>query len=110
MLPRDYHTLLATPQLSGTKLKCVAPGQYYNFRLCAGIQRFALHKLNEIQVFISLDGLPLTKNSNSQFWPILACIPGTNKMVFPVGVYHSFAKPKDSDVFISDLNEEAKNV
>lgn len=110
ILPRYCRTLLATPRFSGTKLRSVAPGQYYHFGLSAGIQKFASSKLNEIQVFISVDGLPLTKNTNSKFWPILAYIVGTNKTVFPVGVYHGFAKPKDSDVFLSNFIEEAKHL
>jgi len=83
-LPRDCRTLLVTPRLSGTKLRCVAPGEYYHFGLSAGIQRFASADIGEIHVFISVDGLPLTKNTNSQFWPILAYVVGTSKTVFPV--------------------------
>jgi len=57
-----------------------------------------------------VDGLPLNKNTSSHFWPILACIVGTSKIVFPVGVYHGFSKPKDSDVFLSDFIVEAKDL
>jgi len=109
-LPRDCRTLLVTPRFSGTKLRCVDPGEYYNFGLSAGIQRFASPELSEIHIFISVDGLPLTKNTNSQFWPILAYIVGTGKTVFPVGIYHGFTKPKDSDVFLSDFITEAKDL
>ncbi|KAF0741272.1 Uncharacterized protein FWK35_00022220 [Aphis craccivora] len=68
-LPRDCRTLLATPQSIGTKLRCVAPGMYYHFGLSTGILRFASSKLSEIQVFVSVDGLPLTKNTSCQYWP-----------------------------------------
>jgi hypothetical protein len=57
-----------------------------------------------------VDGLPLNKNTSSQFWPILACIVGTSKIVFLVSVYHGFSKPKDSDVFLLDFIVEAKDL
>lgn len=91
-LPRDCRTLLVTPRFSRTKLRCVDPGEYYHFGLSAGIQRFASDELSEIHIFISVDGLPLTKNTNRQFWPILAYIVGTGKTVFPVEIYHGFTK------------------
>jgi len=50
--------------------------------------------------------LPLTKNTNSQFWPILAYVVGTGKTVFPVGIYHGF----DSDEFLLDFIVEAKDL
>ncbi|CAI6376196.1 unnamed protein product [Macrosiphum euphorbiae] len=109
-LPRDCSTLLATPRLSGTKLRYVASGEYYHFGLTAGIQRFASPGFSDIHLFISVDGLPLTKNTNSQFWPILAYIVGTSKIVFPVGIYHGFTKPKDSDEFLSDFIVKAKDL
>ena len=109
-LPRDCRTLLVIPSISGTKLWCVALGEYYHFGLSVSIQTFSSAEICEIHVFISVDGLPLTKNTNSQFWPILAYVVGTSKTVFPVGIYHGFAKPKDSDEFLSDFIVEAKDL
>lgn len=34
--------------------------------------------MNNIQVVICIDGLPLTKSNNYQLWPILAYIIDTN--------------------------------
>jgi len=63
-----------------------------------------------IQIAIGIDGLPLSKSSNSQLWPILAFIMNTDnskQTVFPVGIYHGNSKPKDSDDFLYDFIMEA---
>ncbi|XP_015377837.1 PREDICTED: uncharacterized protein LOC107172075 [Diuraphis noxia] len=90
-LPLDSRTLLAPPKSANIIKRIVIPGHYYHFGLANGI-----------------DGLPLSKSSNSQFWPILAYIVNDSKTVFPIGVYHGYTKPKNSDEFLLDFIEEAK--
>lgn len=54
------------------------------------------------------DGLPLSKSSSSQLWPILGSVIGF-KEVFVIGLYHSFSsKPKDVDIYFHDFLQEAK--
>lgn len=53
----------------------------------------------------------IAKSSNSQLWPILACIDNdTTKTVFSVGIYHGYAKPQDSIDFLIDFILEAKEL
>lgn len=109
-IPRDCRTLLAQPQSTIGIIRNVTPGYYYHFGLKNGIMKYVSTKLTEINIAIGVDGLPLTKSSNSQFWPILACILGTNNIVFPIGVYHGYAKPNCSDDFLADFILEAKTL
>lgn len=69
---------------------------------------FLSAKSTEINLAIGVDGLPLTKSSSSQFWPILAYIMGAKKIVFPVGIYHGYTKPKCTDEFLSEFILETK--
>jgi len=78
--------------------------------LAEGIKRYAMPNLKDIKIAIGIDGLPLTKSSNSQLWPILAFIVDEIKIVFPVGVYHGNAKPKDSNDFMADFISETKDL
>ncbi|KAF0732693.1 Uncharacterized protein FWK35_00028767 [Aphis craccivora] len=109
-LPQDCRTLLAGPKLTIGNIKSVTPGRYYHFGLKNGIKTFLSTKSTKINLAIGVDGLPLTKSSNSQFWPILAYIIGTEKYVFPVGIYHGYTKPKCTDEFLSDFILETKQL
>lgn len=75
--------------------------EYHHFGLANGIvQCLQDSSVNDsgIQITIGIDGLPLSKSSNSQLWPILAFIMNTDNLkqtVFPVGIYHGNSKSKD---------------
>jgi hypothetical protein len=64
-----------TPRNVSTQQKC--GGQYIYFGVEAGIHQilskypFAAAKLTAIELVLNVDGLPLFKSSNGQFWPIL---------------------------------------
>jgi len=77
-LPIDVRTLLKTPRT--TKIKEVIPGEYYHFGLQNGVinflkqhDSFSLTK-TDIEIIINIDGLPISKSSNGQLWPILGSI------------------------------------
>jgi len=108
-LLKDYRTLLHSR--SSTLLNNIheiVPGSYYHFGLATGIVRFSsTFPLDDvIRLAIGIDGLPLTKSSASQFWPILAYIQPYHKYVFPIGIYHGYQKPKDSNDYLKYLISE----
>lgn len=58
---------------------------------------------------MNIDGLPLTKSSQQQFWPILrSVIPYGN--VFMIGLYHGSEKPQDTNDFLKDFISEAREI
>ncbi|CAI6377781.1 unnamed protein product, partial [Macrosiphum euphorbiae] len=85
-LPLDSRTLLNSGCSKTTNIINIHPGTYYHFGLSEGITRHLLKfKHNdEVKVIIGVDGLPLSKSSGSQFWPILAYIHPHSNNVFPV--------------------------
>jgi len=110
-LPQDCRTLLAAgPKLITGSIRSVTPDSYYHIGLKNGIITFLSANLTEINLAIGVDRLPLNKSSNSQFWPILAYIIGTEKIVFLVGIYHGYTKPKCTDEFLSDVILESKEL
>lgn len=52
------------------------PGEYYHFGLAVGLQtvleNLSSKRIDIVEIVIGIDGLPLSKSSKSQFWPILA--------------------------------------
>lgn len=56
----------------------------------------------EVKININIDGLPLSKSSGSQFWPILASIDINDLYTepFAVGVFHGMSKPNNVNDFL----------
>lgn len=62
---------------------------------------------------IGIDGLPLSKSGNNQFWPILAfnfVEPPLAKVVYLVGLYYGKEKPYNSNDYLLDFIKEAKDL
>ena len=93
--------------------KYIHPGTYFHFGLSRGILR-SLSLINlktipgKIKICVSIDGIPFTKSSNSQFWPILAMIRGFNdSMPFIIGIYRGSAKPDSANDYLREFIKEA---
>lgn len=81
-LPADPRTLLWTTRKSRTKP--VSGGLYFHSGMKEGVlNQLAtsqdLGVLQQIVLQINIDGLPIQKSSNAQFWPILGLIGKTSR-------------------------------
>lgn len=116
-LPKNSRTLLNIGSTKVLGIQEMTPnGYYYHFGLKEQIIHCSnLFPLNEhIKIAIGIDGLPLSKSSSSQFWPILGYIVNSlHPYVFPIGIYYGYHKPHDSNEFLkyllSDILELSKN-
>lgn len=64
-------------------------------------------KESVIKLDVGIDGVPLTKSSNSQLWPILGnIIP--YKEVFLIGIFHGYKKPTCANTFLQPFIDEMK--
>ena len=109
-LPADPRTLLKTPR--NTLTRTVPPGTYYHFGLETAITHVVQSlkdnfKNDNIKIAINIDGLPISKSSANQFWPILGSI-SPYKHVFTIGIYYGLEKCKDVNDFLHDFVSEAK--
>lgn len=98
-----------------TETPCIRYGEqraYCYFVLETGILHFLnvnniSVKCDDLFIDINIYGLPLTKSSNSQFWPVLGCVNNyLPQDPFVIGVYHSFNKPKHPKEILSDFISE----
>ncbi|CAI6376584.1 unnamed protein product [Macrosiphum euphorbiae] len=107
-LPKDCRTLLNTGSSKILNIRDVKPGKYYYFGLKNGIIKYSsiLHLSEHIKIAVGVDGLPISKSSSGQLWPILAYIIPYHDCVFPVGIYYDFQKPLDSNDFLFDFISE----
>ncbi|KAM0727560.1 hypothetical protein ACS0PU_005809 [Formica fusca] len=105
-LPSDARTLLSTPRIS--EIQKMEPGIYYHFGLSEAIKK--LYKddgSNTIEVLINIDGLPLSKSSSSQIYPILCSLYSNPTKIAAVGIYHGYEKPINANEFLLQFVNEA---
>lgn len=109
--PLDARTLLQTPRKIRTKI--LEPGHYYHFGLEKAVQSLlkqyhsAGNSLDRVDVNINVDGLPLTKSSSSQVYPILCTLVENRNVVEIIGIYQGLEKPKCSNDFLREFVSEA---
>ncbi|XP_067216038.1 uncharacterized protein [Linepithema humile] len=114
-LPLDARSLLKTPKQQ--EFRTVVPGSYYHFGLIDSVKKILMSikdNVNCIQIAVNIDGLPLSKSSQQQFWPILGSVLPYNNVsydsVFIIGIYHGNEKPADANNFVRDFVNEAKEM
>lgn len=106
-LPLDPRTLLKTPRRTETKI--ISPGEYHHF----GLEKVVNYLLQQKQqntkceICVNIDGVPLSKSSGSQFYPILVSLFPVENLVGLVGIYHGYKKPVDANLFLRDFIDEA---
>lgn len=109
-LPKSNKTLLKTPTVYDTKE--IGGGSYYHFGLRKKIEHFASQGLVKeegcIQLIVGFDGLPISRSSRRNFWPILAkSIQIANDKPFMIGLYFSeTSKPTSVFEYLEDFVEE----
>lgn len=108
-VPNDVRTLMKTPKIHnicnvgngtythlGLKNMLEPILVYFNEHLCPNY----LH----LRLSINIDGLPISKSSKSQVWPILISFTNCemlSKYVLPIGIFHGNTKPKCINEFLN---------
>ncbi|XP_035909213.1 uncharacterized protein LOC118510917 isoform X1 [Anopheles stephensi] len=112
-LPKDARTLLKTHRNDSNEVVTINGSQYwYN-----GIRRCLLNELSrsdialdsysKLELNVSIDGLPIFKSSNLQFWPILFNVHNIPEVpVMTIAVYSGSTKPADIDQFLQPFVDE----
>lgn len=116
MFPSDARTLLRTSQ----KLIDINLIQNYCY---FGIEKQINHLIeahnvkimenDTIELAINVDGLPLTKSTDSCFWPLLGSIKSLKilqNVVFLIGLFYGNGKPKHPDTLLSDFVKECQQL
>lgn len=112
-LPKDARTLLVTPRESNQEI--IAGGEYHHFGIANGLEtkfeNFPELVADMVKMKINVDGVPIFKSSNAQFWPILGLIE--NDMTaepFVIGLWVGKSKPNSVDAFLQYFVEEMQTL
>ena len=111
-LPKDSRTLLKTPR--NVEVSEISDGQYHYLGILRGIKNTfqifpEIKQQDTISLTVNIDGLPLSKSSKSQLWPILGSINDSDH-VFNTALFHSNTKPTSLEIFLIDFLENSKDL
>lgn len=110
-LPKDARTLLNTPRNSIVEV-LAENENFFHYGLEKAIsEQLARTKYivkNEIILIdLNIDGLPISKSSKSQIWPILGKIYGDKALTpFVISAYHGYSKPSSVEKFLLPFCQE----
>ena len=106
-LPCDPRTVLKTPRNVDISKKC--GGDYVYLGIVSGILRQGIDIFSkEISLVVNVDGLPLFKSSNSQVWPILGKVNGSDPFI--IALFYGQKKPDNLVDYLDDFNAEVSHL
>lgn len=112
-LPSNSRTFLHTPR--EVDIRNMDPGLYCHLGIRVQIEKwFLINNVNLhtdiIEISVNIDGLPISKSSSSQVYPILCILENMKNFKNPiilVGIYQGNEKPKDFNMFLRQFVDEA---
>lgn len=123
LLPKDPRTLLSTPK--ACPKVSLSGGDCIYFDICTSIQSKLLkgfkkcefpviNRLKQelgdmlVTIAVGIDGIPITKSTNKQFWPVLCSVDqAVDQVPFVAALYFGNTKPSDTD-FLKPFVETCK--
>ncbi|XP_035700688.1 uncharacterized protein LOC118433143 [Folsomia candida] len=120
--PKDPRTLLKTDR--NIRAVEIEGGLFHHFGLTSQIikivQRVKLSKTrspifrdikNLISIKVGVDGLPISKSSNQQFWPILGKIDqDPSSTIFVISLFYGSQKPQSIESFLHPFVTEMQGL
>lgn len=108
--PLDTRTLLCTPRI--TELTKTHSGEYLHYGLEHALkQQLQLLSNTDIeqnlQLNLHVDGLPISKSSQSVLWTLLGQIAYSNCLQpFVIGIFHGYCKPSQPEEILNEFCAE----
>ncbi|XP_030764844.1 uncharacterized protein LOC115889069 [Sitophilus oryzae] len=116
-LPSDARTILSTARQTHIKQMTTNSGKTGSFcyiGIAVNLKKILSSKIIlskiksvELKLIFNIDGVPLSKSSNRQFWPILGkvWVPNFNIYPFPVAIFCGDGKPNLTNFFSEFITE-----
>lgn len=111
-LPKDPRTLLYTE--TSYNIMKICGGEYFHFELSDSITKYIKNSPTSfyetdiyLKLQINIDGLPLFRSSQHQFWPILGMFKNDDdKEPFLIGIFSGRGKPNNLHDCFSNFIQE----
>ena len=109
-LPKDARTLLQTPR--DIKAVEICNGDYIYFGIESGILKIlaqnASFSSDCIELYVNVDGVPISKSSTDQLWPILCSFDKFEPFI--VALFSGKSKPDCIEDYLNDFLEEYREL
>lgn len=105
-LPSDLRTIVSTAV--STEVRSLSNGEYVHIGIQQRMVRRAPSGIqpdtNRLGIDINIDGLPISKSSTVDVWPILGrCAQFVDSRPFVIGIFCGSGKPDPLDLFLKDF-------
>ncbi|VDO62659.1 unnamed protein product [Schistosoma margrebowiei] len=113
-IPKSIRGVLKT--FPSVQLKLIGSEVYYHLGLKTNLLRYVELWLctidfDSLNLYISIDGLSMSRSSNQRLWPILGRIINPRfSDVFMIGIYGGNSKPAEFNEFFADTISEIKEM
>ncbi|CAH8556974.1 unnamed protein product [Schistosoma intercalatum] len=113
-IPKSIRGVLKT--CPSVQPKFIGSGVYYHLGLKTNLLRYVelwlcTSDFEFLNLYISVDGLSMSRSSNQQLWPILGRIVAPRfSDVFMIGIYGGNSKPAEFNEFSADTISEIKEM
>ncbi len=115
-LPKDGRTLLKTKNQAIVSV--LGDGKYSYFGIEKNIKAQLLElpseiiNSNRLDLEISVDGLPISKSTRAQLWPIQCSVVNVEQDLKPfvVAIYYGNSKPNDVSLYFEPLLQELRTL
>ncbi|OXA56127.1 hypothetical protein Fcan01_09253 [Folsomia candida] len=112
-LPKDLRTLFRTPKYSSPVSLGTGKFKYFGIRKAFEIANTrGWEDTSSIKLMsIGIDGLPISRSSKSQFWPILALFDKCQSPnPYVIALYFGSSKPGSLKLFLQDFVNEMSDI
>ncbi|KMQ86929.1 transposase domain-containing protein [Lasius niger] len=110
-LPLDPRCIVLTPVY--VNIKALNNGSYIHVGIKQGLVKRMVNGIKpnclQLDIEINIDGLPISKSSSVDVWPILGrCIGLYDQRPFVIGLFCGSGKPEPLDLYLKDFIDELK--
>lgn len=110
-LPLDPWCIVQTPV--NVNMKILINGSYIHIGIKQGLARRMESGIKpnflQLGIDINIDGLPVSKSSSIDVWPILGrCVGLYDQRPFVIGLFCGSRKPAPLDLYLTDFIDEFK--
>ncbi|XP_072751963.1 uncharacterized protein [Anoplolepis gracilipes] len=112
-LPLDPRSIVQTPVC--VNIKPLNNGSYIHVGIKQGLVKRMASEIKpnflQLDIDINIDGLPVSKSSSVDVWPILGrCIGLYDQRPFVIGLFCGTGKPEPLDSYLKDFIDELKTL
>ncbi|KAJ8669361.1 hypothetical protein QAD02_016424 [Eretmocerus hayati] len=110
-LPLDYRTLFRTPKNVDIIVLKNGAMHYFGIEFCIRQQYADVDILDDFEIDINIDGLPIFKSSGENFWPILGYARKyKHKSPFVIAIFSGTGKPDPVDSYLEKFIDEVDHL